>query len=136
LIALGIGLGAALVAVAVWAAWVWAASETERKVRERMVHWTSILESHVVVGESGDQAKHWLLGTFPLIESSGTRTGVLGWYPYTAPNKREVVAEAETVGVIGPGFPCSEWVVLVDVRFGPGGRVISREVTRGGGGCL
>jgi hypothetical protein len=97
---------------------------TASKINESKVHWTSVVNSEIQIGESKDQVDRWLNGRLAKNTSTGLST--------YDPNTRSFYFTGNLIKVVGFQYPCSAWQVEVEIGLGPDDRVKSRKVTLSG----
>jgi hypothetical protein len=96
---------------------------TSAKVRDRTAFWRSRLDAAVRVGESRDEAEQLLAKAIPDRDVNAR---------IYDPAQRKLVILPEVIKAVGVAFPCSEWVILVDIKLDLRDRVISKTVTAAG----
>jgi hypothetical protein len=116
-----VALGTLIVSLVIWDEI--ASQITSDRLHAWTAYWNAVVNSEVRVGGPRDQAERWLSQTVP------SQTSGSGVYD---PQKHAIVASAETVNIVGMHFPCSAWIILIEIQFSPANRVTARKVTTRG----
>jgi len=92
---------------------------TENLLNTRLAHWNRAVSSLIEVGDRRDTVQRRLHTAFPA-ETRGIE--------YDQSDSDDLSFVPETVDAAGFAFPCTAWLISVEIRFDPEGRVIERKV--------